>query len=64
MSVTLEQIQILSREYDLAEHEYQKALDAMRRYSPRMQILHRGCVISVMKYRHNMQNLHPRAVHR
>ena len=31
MGVTLEQIQILSREYDLAEHEYQKALDAMRR---------------------------------
>ena len=31
MSVTLEQVQILSREYDLAEHEYQKALDAMRR---------------------------------
>merc|ERR1712045_135651 len=30
MGVTLEQIQILSREYDLAEHEYQKALDAMR----------------------------------
>lgn len=31
MGVTLEQVQILSREYDLAEHEYQKALDAMRR---------------------------------
>ena len=31
MAATLEQIQILSREYDLAEHEYQKALDAMRR---------------------------------
>ena len=32
MAVTLEQTQILSREYDLAEHEYQKALDAMRRF--------------------------------
>ena len=31
MAASLEQIQILSREYDLAEHEYQKALDAMRR---------------------------------
>ena len=26
MGVTLEQIQILSREYDLAEHEYQKVI--------------------------------------
>lgn len=32
MSVTLEQAQILSHEYDLAEHEFQLALDAMRRY--------------------------------
>ena len=32
MSCTLEQVQILSREYDLAEHEYQRSLDAMRRY--------------------------------
>ena len=31
MSATLEQVQILSREFDLAEHEYQRALDAMRR---------------------------------
>ena len=31
MSSTLEQVQILSREYDLAEHEYQRALDTMRR---------------------------------
>jgi hypothetical protein len=31
MSVTLEQVQILSAEFDLAEHEYQKALDVMRR---------------------------------
>eukprot|EP00095_Tigriopus_kingsejongensis_P011180 maker-scaffold456_size166325-snap-gene-0.28 protein:Tk11180 transcript:maker-scaffold456_size166325-snap-gene-0.28-mRNA-1 annotation:"type i inositol- -bisphosphate 4-phosphatase-like" len=30
MSATLEQVQILSREYDLAEIEYQKALDVMR----------------------------------
>ncbi|XP_035705264.1 inositol polyphosphate-4-phosphatase type I A isoform X2 [Folsomia candida] len=30
MSVTLEQAQILSHEYDLAEHEFQLALDAMR----------------------------------
>jgi len=30
MSCTLEQVQILSREYDLAEHEYQRALDTMR----------------------------------
>ncbi|XP_014278219.1 inositol polyphosphate-4-phosphatase type I A isoform X4 [Halyomorpha halys] len=30
MSVTLEQVNILSMEYDLAEHEYQKALDCMR----------------------------------
>lgn len=33
MSVTLEQIQILSEDYDLAEHEFQSALDAMRRYA-------------------------------
>jgi hypothetical protein len=32
MSVTLEQTQILSTEFDLAEHEYQRALDVMRRY--------------------------------
>jgi inositol polyphosphate-4-phosphatase len=32
MSVTLEQVQILSQEYDLAEHEFAFALDAMRRY--------------------------------
>jgi hypothetical protein len=31
MSVTLEQVQILSQEYDLAEHEFAFALDAMRR---------------------------------
>ncbi len=31
MAVTLEQVQILSREFDLAEHEYQRALDVMRR---------------------------------
>ena len=31
MSVTLEQAQILSSEFDLAEHEYQRALDVMRR---------------------------------
>ena len=31
MSVTLEQVQILSLEFDLAEHEYQRALDVMRR---------------------------------
>ncbi|CAG7715934.1 unnamed protein product [Allacma fusca] len=30
MAVTLEQCQILSQEYDLAEHEYQLALDAFR----------------------------------
>merc|ERR1712111_264846 len=37
MAVTLEQIQILSREYDLAEHEYQKALDAMRSEGTRLE---------------------------
>ena len=31
MAVTLEQAQILSSEFDLAEHEYQRALDVMRR---------------------------------
>ncbi len=31
MSATLEQVQILSREFDLAEHEYQRAIDVMRR---------------------------------
>lgn len=31
MSATLEQVQILSQEYDLDENEYQKALDVMRR---------------------------------
>uniref|UniRef100_A0A0K2UL75 Type I inositol3,4bisphosphate 4phosphatase-like [Bombus impatiens] n=1 Tax=Lepeophtheirus salmonis TaxID=72036 RepID=A0A0K2UL75_LEPSM len=30
MSVTLEQVQILSREYDLAQPEFQRALDVMR----------------------------------
>jgi len=30
MSATLEQVNILSREFDLAENEYQRALDAMR----------------------------------
>jgi len=32
MSITLEQVQILSQEYDLDENEYQKALDVMRGY--------------------------------
>ena len=31
MSVTLEQVNILSAEYHLAEHEYTRALDCMRR---------------------------------
>ena len=31
MSVTLEQVNILSREFDLDEKEYSKALDTMRR---------------------------------
>ncbi|XP_059080345.1 inositol polyphosphate-4-phosphatase type I A-like isoform X1 [Tigriopus californicus] len=30
MAATLEQVQILSRDYDLAENEYKKALDVMR----------------------------------
>jgi len=37
MAASLEQIQILSREYDLAEHEYQKALDAMRSEGTRIE---------------------------
>lgn len=32
MSATLEQCQILVTEYHLAEHEFQRALDCMRRY--------------------------------
>lgn len=32
MSVTLEQCRILVEEYHLAEHEFQKALDCMRRF--------------------------------
>ncbi|KAJ8866130.1 hypothetical protein PR048_033654 [Dryococelus australis] len=32
MSVTLEQCHILLSEYDLAEHEFQRALDCMRRF--------------------------------
>lgn len=32
MAITLEQCQILSEEYHLAEHELQKALDCMRRF--------------------------------
>ena len=31
MSVTLEEVNILSREFDLADNEYQKALDTLRR---------------------------------
>lgn len=31
MSVTLQQVNILSREFDLADCEYQRALDTMRR---------------------------------
>lgn len=31
MSITLEQVNILSSEYHLAEHEYMRALDCMRR---------------------------------
>lgn len=31
MAVTLEQCQILFEEYHLAEHEFQKAVDCMRR---------------------------------
>ena len=33
MSVTLEQVNILSREFDLADNEYERALDTMRRYN-------------------------------
>lgn len=47
MSVTLEQIQILSEDYDLAEHEFQSALDAMRRYAEILEtfivLLHLQC---------------------
>lgn len=32
MAISLEQCQILSEEYHLAEHEFQKALDCMRRF--------------------------------
>ena len=32
MSVTLQQVNILSREFDLADCEYQRALDTMRRW--------------------------------
>lgn len=31
MSITLEQVNILASEYHLAEHEFSKALDCMRR---------------------------------
>lgn len=31
MSATLEQVNVLVSEYDLAEHEFQSALDCMRR---------------------------------
>jgi len=37
MSVTLQQVNILSREYDLAESEYQKALDTMRSEGTRIE---------------------------
>lgn len=32
MSITLEQVNILATEYHLAEHEFIRALDSMRRY--------------------------------
>ena len=32
-------------------------------YSHRTRILHGGCVISVIKYRHDVQNLSPIAVY-
>lgn len=31
MAATLEQVNLLSREYDLADTEYQRALDTLRR---------------------------------
>ena len=32
MAVTLEQVNLLSREFDLADTEYQRALDTFRRF--------------------------------
>jgi len=32
MSVTLEQCHVLREEYDLSDHEFESALEAMRRY--------------------------------
>lgn len=51
MSVTLEQVNILTAEYHLAEHEYIRALDCMRRLifiKNNVYICLRACVIYVL----------------